>query len=161
MVNRPLAKLRVPAKTLERIAPPSKGPAELLLRARGAEIIGCRQKCSKRIDRRIEKAQPLLNAGNAFGQLGYPRFGGPGDGGAKSDNRREHDKNEQNRSQRLGHTQPFERAQGRLHQKIEHDREDHRQDDVSGHIGRRQNRKKEHAAKKEGLRIGRQRHIRQ
>ena len=29
MVNRPLAKLRVPAKTLERIAPPSKGPAEL------------------------------------------------------------------------------------------------------------------------------------
>ena len=29
MVNKPLAKLRVPAKTLERIAPPSKGPAEL------------------------------------------------------------------------------------------------------------------------------------
>jgi len=59
------------------------------------------------------------------------------------------------------HTQLFERAQGGLHQKIEHDREDHRHNDVSGHIGHRQNRKKEQAAEKEGLRIGRQRHIRQ
>ena len=136
-------------------------PGRASLRARGAEIIGRRQKCSKCIDRGIEKAQPLLNARNAFWQLGYPRFGGPRDGGAKSDNRRDHDKNEQNRSQRLGHTQSFKRAQRRLHQKIEHDREDHWQDDVSGDIGRRQNRKKENAAKIEGLRVGRQRHIRQ
>jgi hypothetical protein len=54
-----------------------------------------------------------------------------------------------------------ERKQSRLHQKIEHDREDHWQDDVSGDIGGRQNRKKENAAEKECLRIGRQRHIRQ
>ena len=160
MVNSPPAKLLVPAKTLDRIAPPSKGPGQAAAN-RGAETIGCREKGSKRLDRRIEKAQPLLNARNALGQLGYPRFGRPGNSGANSDDRRRHDKNEQNRSKNLGHTQPFQRAQGRLHQKIEHDREDHRQNDVSGHIDRRQNRQKEQAAEKEGLRIGRQRHIRQ
>jgi len=40
-------------------------------------------------------------------------------------------------------------------------REDHRQDDLAGDIGRRQNRKNEYAAKIEGLCVGRQRHIRQ
>ena len=81
-----------------------------MLRARGAEIISGRQKSSKRIDRGIEKTQPLLDAGNAFGQLGYPRLGGSGNGGAKSDNRRDHDKNEHNGSERRGHTQSLERA---------------------------------------------------
>ena len=55
--------------------------------------------------------------GNALGQLGYPRLGGSGNGRAKSDNRRDHDKNEHNGSQRRRHTQSLKRAQRRLHQK--------------------------------------------
>ena len=131
------------------------------MRARGAEIIGRRQKCLKRFDRGVEKAQAFLDAGNALRQLGYPCFGGPGDRGANSDDRREHDRNEQNRSQYPGYPQPFECAQGGLHQKIKHDREDHRQDNVSGDIGRRQRCKNKYSAEKECLRVGRQRHIRQ
>ena len=136
-------------------------PGRASLRARGAEIIGGRQKCPKRIDRRIEKSQPLQDAGNALRQLGYPRFGGPGDGGAKSDDRRDHDKYEHKSPERPWRPQSLECAQGRLHQEIEHDGEDHRQDDVTGHIRRRQHQKDKNPAEKEGLRIGGQRHIRQ
>src|SRR5271165_3870589 len=50
-------------------------PSRASLRARGAEIIGRRQKFLKRIDRGVEKAQPLQNAGNALRQLGDPRLG--------------------------------------------------------------------------------------
>ena len=136
-------------------------PGRASLWARSAKIVGRRQECLERIDRGVEKAQPLHDAGNALGQLRDPRLGGPGDRGANSDDRRDHDENEENRSQHPGDTQSFERTQGGLQQKIEHDREDHRQDDFARDIDRRQHRKNEQAAEKEGLRVGRQRHIRQ
>ena len=136
-------------------------PGRASLRPGRAKIVGRRQKCLERIDRGFEKAQPLHDAGNALGQFGDPRLGGPGDRGANSDDRREHDKNEHNRSQHSGHTQSFEGAQGGLHQEIEHDREDHRQDDFARDIGGCQRCKNKYSAEKECLRIGRQRHIRQ
>src|SRR5580693_6915482 len=46
-------------------------------------------------------------------------------------------------------------AQGRLHQKIEHDREGHRQNNLTGHIGRSQHRKNKNTTEKECLCIGR------
>src|SRR5271166_6892217 len=109
-----------------------KGRSNLLLlsalrfapESRGAEIVDRLQKCLECIDRSVEKAQPLLKARNAFRQLGYPGFSRPGDRCAKSYDRREQEKNQQHRPQRFGHTQSFKRAQGWLHQEIEHDRED-------------------------------------
>jgi hypothetical protein len=79
------------------------------------ETIGGRQKRPKRIERRVEKSEPFQDTRNALRQLGYPRFGGPSDGGAKSDNRGDHQKDEQKGSHHPGHPQPFERPQGRLH----------------------------------------------
>jgi hypothetical protein len=72
------------------------------LRARVAETIGGREKCPKRIERRIEKSRPLQDTRNALRQLSCPRFGGPGDSGAESDNRRDHDKDEQKGPSALG-----------------------------------------------------------
>src|SRR3984957_20711598 len=98
VVNSPLAKRRVPEKTLDIIAPPSNGPGELRCEPAAP-------KCPKRVDRRIEKSQPLQDARNALRQLSNPGFGWPGNGSAKSNNRRDHDKYEQKGPQRPGHAQ--------------------------------------------------------
>ena len=53
----------------------------------------------------------------------------------QSDNRRDHDKYEQKGPQRSGHPRPFERAQGRVRQRLSMTANDRGQDDLTRHVG--------------------------
>ena len=105
VVASPAAKLRVPAKTLVRIAPPSKGPGELRC-GPAVETI--------RVGRAEISAAPGCAECPQAASLSTLRR--PGDGGAEFDNRHDHNKYEQKGPQRSGHPQPFEGVQGRLDQ---------------------------------------------
>src|ERR1700722_8637915 len=161
VVNSPLAKLRVPEKMLVRIAPPSNGPGELRCEPAAPKLLADARNVRSVLIGGSRNLSRSRMRGMPSGSLAIQASAGPENGGAKSDNRRDHDKYEQKAPQRPGYAQSFECAQGRLHQKIEHDPEGHRQNNLTGHIGRSQHRKNKNTTEKECLCIGRQRHIRQ
>src|SRR3984957_14563082 len=155
VVNSPLAKLRVPEKTLDIIAPPSNGPGELRCEPAAPKLLAAVRNVRSVLIGASRNLSRSMMRGMPSGSFAIHAWAGP-DGGAKSDNRREHEEDEQKGSERSGHPQPLERAQGWLHQEVEHDGEDQGQDDLTGHVGSGQHRKNNKATEKECLCIGRQ-----
>ena len=161
VVNSPLAKLRVPVKTLDRIAPPSKGPGELRCEPAAPKLLAAARNVRSVLIGASRNLNRSRMRGMPSGSLAIQASAGPETAAPSPTIVAITTSMSRRAPSALGTRNPFECAQGRLHQEVEHDGEDQGQDDLAGHIGRGQHRKNKKATEKECLCIGRQGHVRQ
>src|SRR5580698_5898478 len=160
VVNSPAAKLRVPAKTLVRIAPPSKGPGELRCGPAAPKLLAAVRNVRSVLIGASRNLSRSRMRGMPSGSFAIHAWAGP-ETVAPSPTIVANTKRMSRRAPSALGTRNPSSAQGRLHQEVEHDGEDQGQDDLTGHIGRGQHRKNKKATEKECLCIGRQGHVRQ
>jgi hypothetical protein len=118
VVNSPLAKLRVPIKTLDRIAPPSNGPGELRCEPAAPKLLAAARNVRSVLIGASRNLSRSRMRGMPSGSLDIHASAGAATAAPSPTIVANTKKDEQKGRQRSGHPAPFERAQGRLHQRL-------------------------------------------
>src|SRR5580704_17031689 len=150
VVNSPLAKLRVPEKTLDIIAPPSNGPGELRCEPAAPKLLAAARNVRSVLIGASRNLNRSRMRGMPSGSLAIQASAGPETAAPSPTIVAITTSMSRRAPSALGTRNPSS-AQGRLHQEVEHDGEHQGQDDLTGHIGRGQHRKNKNTPEKECL----------